>query len=154
MSESLEVRQTVTVPLPPDAAFALFTEGIQQWWPLDEGYSYGGDRARDIVLEPKPGGRFYERFVDGDEFQVGTVTECTPPDLIRFTWRSAEWSHPTEVEVVFLPQPGGTRVELVHSGFENLGSDGPDLARQWGGGWPRVLETFAQRAEADVGPRR
>ena len=51
----------------PEDAFDLFTAGIGQWWPLKEGYSFGGDRAPEIVLEAAPGGRFYERFVDGDE---------------------------------------------------------------------------------------
>ena len=93
MSDDLDatVRQSVRVDLPPDAAFRLFTGGIGEWWPLDEGYSYGGDRAREIFLEPTEGGRFYERFTDGDELQVGTVTVCSPPDRIVFTWRSPEW---------------------------------------------------------------
>src|SRR5918995_5342217 len=72
------VREVVHVELTPHEAFRLFTEGIADWWPLEEGYSYGGDRARDVFLEPFAGGRFYERFVDGDELQVGTVTICAP----------------------------------------------------------------------------
>jgi uncharacterized protein YndB with AHSA1/START domain len=140
------VRESVRVDLPPGEAFRLFTEGINQWWPLEEGYSYGGDRAREIVLEPAEGGRFYERFADGDEFQVGTVTFCSPPDRILFTWRSPDWPAETEVDVRFLPAGGGTTVELEHRGFERLGPDGPAIARRWGGGWPRVVGAFATRA--------
>ena len=97
------VRESVRVDLSPDEAFRLFTEGISEWWPLDEGYSYGGDRAREIFLEAVEGGRFYERFVDGDELQVGTVTVCSPPDHILFTWRSPDWRAETEVDVAFSP---------------------------------------------------
>jgi uncharacterized protein YndB with AHSA1/START domain len=140
------VRQSVRVELPSDQAFRLFTEGINEWWPLDEGYSYGGDRAREIFLEPMVGGRFYERFVDGDELQVGTVTACSPPDRIVFTWRSPDWLAATEVEVRFIAETGRTVVELEHRGFEKLGPQGLQIARRWGSGWPRVIQSLATRA--------
>lgn len=140
------VRESVRVELPPYEAFRLFTDGINEWWPLDEGYSYGGDRAREIFLEPVQGGRFFERFIDGDEFQVGTVTTCLPPELIIFTWRSPEWTAETEVQVRFVAEPAGTAVELEHRGFERLGPDGEAIAQRWRGGWPRVIQAFAARA--------
>jgi uncharacterized protein YndB with AHSA1/START domain len=144
--QAVVVRESVRVELPPEAAFRLFTEGINQWWPLQEGYSYGGDRAGEIVLEPMGGGRFYERFVDGNELQVGTVRVCAPPDRILFTWRSPHWQAETEVEVRFLAQEGGTTVEIEHRGFERLGPEGAAIARRWAGGWPRVVQAFAARA--------
>jgi uncharacterized protein YndB with AHSA1/START domain len=140
------VRESVRVELPPDQAFRLFTDGINEWWPLEEGYSYGGDRAREIFLEPTEGGRFYERFVDGDELQVGRVVACSPPDRILFTWRSPDWLAETEVEVRFVADAGGTAVQLEHRGFERLGPEGQAIARRWGGGWPRVVQAFATRA--------
>ena len=33
LTESRVVK-TVTVPLPPEAAFSLFTDRIAEWWPL------------------------------------------------------------------------------------------------------------------------
>jgi len=142
------VRSSVHVQLPPQEAFGLFTDGINQWWPLQEGYSYGADRAREIVLEPAEGGRFYERFVDGDELQVGTVRVCSPPDRILFTWRSPDWRAETEVDVRFVAEDPGTIVQLEHRGFERLGADGESIARRWAGGWPRVVRAFAARAAA------
>jgi hypothetical protein len=35
------VRCTVTLPMPPDRAFALFTEGFGTWWPRE--YTWAGD---------------------------------------------------------------------------------------------------------------
>jgi uncharacterized protein YndB with AHSA1/START domain len=140
------VRESVRVDLPPEEAFRLFTQGINQWWPLEEGYSYGGDRAREIFLEPTEGGRFYERFVDGDELQVGTVRVCSPPDRILFTWKSPDWQAKTEVDVRFVAEDLGTTVQLEHSGFERLGPDGESIARRWGRGWPRVIQAFTARA--------
>jgi hypothetical protein len=44
----------------PDAA----TDRLAQWWPLKEGFSFGGDRAADIFIEGREGERFFERFAD------------------------------------------------------------------------------------------
>lgn len=140
------VDQRVQVPLSPPEAFRLFTYGIHEWWPLEEGYSYGADRAKEVHLEPRVGGRFYERFVDGDEFEVGRVTICEPPDRIVFTWRDPDWVVETEVEVTFVPEGDGTQVSLSHRGFDRLGPGWEGIAAQWAGGWPRVIEAFAERA--------
>ncbi|HET9779858.1 MAG TPA: SRPBCC domain-containing protein [Propionibacteriaceae bacterium] len=145
-TSALAVHQSVHVELPASEAFRLFTDGIGEWWPLPEGYSYGGDRAQSIFLEPVVGGRFFERFVDGDEMQVGTVISCSPPDLIVFTWRSPEWRGDTEVDVRFVPDDAGTSVLLEHRGWEGLGPDGEGIAAQWANGWPRVIAAFARRA--------
>ena len=143
---ALAVRQSVHVELPPSEAFRLFTDGISEWWPLAEGYSYGGDRAYSIFLEPVIGGRFFERFVDGDEMQVGKVLSCSPPDRIVFSWRSPEWRAETEVDVRFVRDGGGTSVLLEHRGWEWLGPDGEATAARWANGWPGVLGAFAGHA--------
>ena len=140
------VRETVHVSAPPESAFSLFTDGIGRWWPLHEGFSYGQERASGIFLEARVGGRFYERFVDGDEFQVGQVTECDPPDRIVFTWRSPDWDGPTEVEVTFTADGGGTRVDLEHRGWERIGPKGDELGGMFGNGWPRVMAAYAEHA--------
>jgi uncharacterized protein YndB with AHSA1/START domain len=144
--EGVVVREAVRVPLPRAEAFGLFTDGIEQWWPLDEGYSYGGDRAREIHLEPRVGGRFFERFVDGDELEVGRVTLCDPPHRIVFTWRDPDWAGETEVDVTFAEGPDGTVVSLTHRGFERLGPEGKAIAARWAEGWPRVMQAFERRA--------
>jgi uncharacterized protein YndB with AHSA1/START domain len=140
------VRQVVRVPLTAADAFRLFTEGIGEWWPLDEGYSYGGDRAKEIHLEARVGGRFFERFVDGDELEVGHVTLCDPPTRIVFTWADPDWIGATEVEVEFVGERDGTTVSLTHRGFDRLGAEGTSIAAQYGGGWPRVMSAFAATA--------
>ena len=139
------VHQTVDVEASVEDAFTLFTTRMGEWWPLDKA-SYGGDRAMDIFLEPRVGGRFFERFVDGDELQVGTVIACEVPDRIVFTWRTADWEGETEVEVRFTSIGRGTRVELEHRGFERIGPMGPDVAAKFRGGWPGVIQSFASAA--------
>lgn len=139
------VRERVEVDCPVQEAFVLFTTRMGEWWPLQLA-SYGGERANEIFLEPRVGGRFFERFTDGDELQVGSVLACEPPRRITFTWKTADWEGETEVEVTFTPHKEGTRVELEHRGFERLGSIGPDIAAKFRGGWPGVLEAYARRA--------
>lgn len=141
------VRDDIHVGLPTDAAFELFTGGIGGWWPLDR-FSYGAERAEGIFLEPRRGGRFYERFTDGDELHVGDVLICEPPDRIVFTWQAPGWIGATEVEVTFTADGDGTRVQVEHRAFERLGRDGEAVGEGFAGGWPGVLAMFARHAAA------
>jgi uncharacterized protein YndB with AHSA1/START domain len=136
------VHESILVDAPLDDAFDYFTSRMSEWWPLEIA-SYGGHRARDIFLEPRVGGRFFERFVDGDELQVGSVVDCDRPERIVFTWRAADWDGETEVEVTFTPVTEGTRVDLTHRGFDRIGPVGPDVAAKFRGGWPGVIAAYA-----------
>ncbi len=79
------VRCAVTVPLSLERAFALFTEGFFSWWP--HGHHLGKADLADVVLEPRTGGRYYERGVDGSECDWGQVLACDPPHRIVVSWR-------------------------------------------------------------------
>ena len=139
------VRRTIQLDCAPADAFDHFTTGINRWWPLREGFSFGADRCESIHLEPRVGGRFYERFVDGDELQVGTVTSCDAPDRIVFTWEPPVWSGATEVEVSFTPDgEHATTVTVEHRGFEQLGATGAATRDDFDGGWPTVLDALAR----------
>ena len=55
----------------------------------------------------------------------------------------------TEVDVRFVPVAAGTRVALVHRGFEAYGDErGPAARDSYAGGWPGVLGSFVTRARA------
>lgn len=58
----MTIRKTITVRRSVEDAFRIFTEEMQSWWPLHQGYSFDGQRADRIVLEARVGGRLYERF--------------------------------------------------------------------------------------------
>jgi len=144
--QAVTVRESVTVARSVQDAFRLFTEGIAEWWPLKgTNFSYGGDRADKIFLEAKVGGRFYERFSDGEEFEVGRVTACEPPQRIVFTWKDPSWKAPTEVEVRFSPAGNATRVDVEHRGFEAAGAK-PEEAAGWADGWKAVLAPYIEAA--------
>jgi uncharacterized protein YndB with AHSA1/START domain len=144
----MKVNRSVSVGVPPARAFAIFTEEIGTWWPLGEGYAFAGDRWQDMVIESREGGRVYERARDGEVFHIGSVTAYEPPSRIVFTWGEAtqEWAAPTEVEVRFTEEDGGTRIDLEHRAFERVGPAAQETAKNYERGWPMVLDRFARHA--------
>jgi hypothetical protein len=57
---------------------------------------------------------------------------------------------PTELEVRFTPEGGGTLVELEHRGWERLGEIAEDSRAEYGTGWVRVLDLFREAAAREV----
>jgi uncharacterized protein YndB with AHSA1/START domain len=148
----LAVRRSVTVSAPPERAFAVFTTGFSTWWPM-ESHHIGDKDAVEVVLEPRAGGRWFERAADGTECDWGFVTECDPPRRLLLAWHlTSEYTFDpdpakaTEVEVTFTPQGDGTLVELEHRGFEKLGRVGAKMrdAVSEPGGWGDLLGMFAK----------
>src|SRR5271168_5401316 len=104
----MTIRKAIRVERSPEVVFRVFTEEIGKWWPLKEGFSFGGEKAKDIFIEGRVGGRFFERFTDGTEFEVGRITAFRPPHVVAFTWKDPSWEAETEVEVKFAPDGNGT----------------------------------------------
>jgi uncharacterized protein YndB with AHSA1/START domain len=141
----MTIRKSVHVKRPVDRTFRLFTEGIGKWWPLKEGFSFDPPRAADIFLEGRVGGRFFERFTDGEESEIGVVTVYAPPERIVFTWKTPGWDAPTEVEVRFAADADGTRVDLEHRGWDRAGDKAKTARDAYNGGWEKVLGSFVAK---------
>jgi uncharacterized protein YndB with AHSA1/START domain len=140
------IKLTARVQQSAADAFRLFTDGIDSWWPLHDGYSYAAGRTKEIHLEAFAGGRFYERLADGEELVVGRVLICEPPKRIVFTWRGVDWPASTEVDVSFTPEGGSTRVDLEHRGWEQLGPTAEEQRRSFANGWPTVFSRYTNAA--------
>jgi uncharacterized protein YndB with AHSA1/START domain len=148
MMEATEqaVRREITVAAPPERAFTVFTEGMDTWWPRS--YTIAAAELDKVVIEPREGGRWYERGVDGSECAWGEVLVYEPPNRIVLTWRIAgDWQPDeaaSEIEVTFTPAAGGTRVELEHRHFERLRL-GDAMREQVGGdgGWGGLLARYS-----------
>ncbi|HYM71177.1 MAG TPA: SRPBCC domain-containing protein [bacterium] len=136
----MEIRKSVTVARSQEAAFKQFL-AIGEWWPRT--HSYGGARAKDVFLEGRVGGRFFERFSDGEEFQVGEVVTYDPPRRVVFVWKDPDWDHPTEVEVTFHQDGDRTRVDLVHRGWEHIGTRARHGRTDFDRGWDPVMAAYA-----------
>jgi len=147
------VRRSVDVAVPQARAFEVFTGSIGLWWPKAS-HHIGAVEPQSIVIEPRSGGRWFERAADGGECEVGKVLAWEPPGRVLLAWQlTPEWKYDpdfvTEVEVLFIAEgPSATRVELEHRNLERYGEraemvrgmiDAPN-------GWPTILSLYAQFA--------
>ena len=141
------LEKSVTVPKDPAEAFRIFTEGIAAWWPLSKfSVSHGKSKtAKTCACEPFVGGELYEIGEDGQRCPWGRITAWSPPTRVAFTWHpGADPGTAQDVEVRFTVDGNGTRVTLVHSGWQKLGDKGATARESYGNGWAVVLgEAYA-----------
>ncbi len=144
------VVKAVSVHAAPARAFECFTRDLARWWPLAQFHT--GPDPVDCAIEPRPGGRVFERAADGRETAWGTVIAYEPPHRLTFSWivgLSAE--HEQLIELRFAPEGHGTRVELTHSGWEKLGDAAAALRERYDRGWATLIERcYADYANAAV----
>src|SRR3954469_21088574 len=147
---NLPIRRSVTVKANPERAFDVFTRQMHTWWPL-ETHSIRAGREdappEELHLELREGGRFYEK-TGGAEHRWGSVLACDPPHRIVFEWQGNPERPATEVEVPFDPVDGGTRVDLVHRGWEAMGEEAIEVRTSYASddGWTVVLARYANVA--------
>ena len=145
------IQGTVTVNAPIERAFRIFTESFTTWWPAD--YHIGQADMAEAIIEPREGGRWYERGVDGSECDWGHVLAWQPPHRLVVTWQiNGQWQydpdpeHASEVEVRFTPDGSDqTTVELEHRLLHRLvGGEAIRDSISGGGGWSAVLAEYAK----------
>ncbi len=149
------VTKTITVEAPLDIAWRVFTEKMGTWWPLAH-YKIGKVDAVDAVIEPRVGGRWYERGNDGSTCEWGSVLAWEPPSRLVLSWDiDANWQYDpalkTEIEIRFVAQSSSaTRVELEHRRLDRYGARRDEMRRIFDteGDWGRLLGMFANAALA------
>ena len=146
------IRKTLRVSASPKLAFEVFVGSMHSWWPLEHSLVQG---RRDIVIEPRVDGRWYEVSGDGIEQQWGKVLAWDAPDRVLLAWQlNADFAYDpelvTEVEIAFLPEGDETRVEFEHRHLDRLGAEGlAKLAEMEMGmdeGWGDILARYARTA--------
>jgi uncharacterized protein YndB with AHSA1/START domain len=144
------VRQSIVVDAPRERAFTVFTEQMSSWWPMDSHSIAAGPMAAAVV-EPREGGRWYERSEDGSETEWGRVLAWDPPERVVLAWQlSAEWKYDpdlhTEIEVRFTAEDDArTRVELEHRKLEAYAERAEQMRQILGSddGWGALLRRFS-----------
>jgi uncharacterized protein YndB with AHSA1/START domain len=129
-----------------DHAFDVWTTRIGAWWP--RGHSTSGDPGTVVVLEPRHGGRIFERTTDGTEIDWGVITEWGPPRRLGYTWHiGRDVGQPTDVSLTFVDLGDGrSRLDVVQSGWERLGADAPTFREANSSGWGAVIPSFQSAA--------
>jgi uncharacterized protein YndB with AHSA1/START domain len=161
MSETSDaaVLRSVTVPLTPADAFALFTERLGDFKPPE--HNLLRVPIAQTVLEPRVGGGIIDRGTDGSECRWGRVLVFDRPDRLVFSWDiGSTWQVETdlaqtsEVEVRFIAEgDASTRVELEHRHLDRHGPGWESVRDGVGGdqGWPLYLRRFADLVATDGG---
>ena len=151
------VRKVVKVLAPQELAWQVFTQQMGTWWPLAV-YKIGRANAVDAIIEPRVGGRWYERGEDGSTCDWGRVLVWEPSSRLVLSWDiDADFQYDpalqTEIEVSFIPEKdGSTRVELEHRRLDRYGDRRDEMRTIYdkSGDWGQLLALFAQTAETSA----
>jgi uncharacterized protein YndB with AHSA1/START domain len=157
----MKVEKSITVSAPQARAFSVFAERMSSWWPMDS-HTIGEQAMKDVVIEPRAGGRWYELGEGGAETVWGAVAVYEPPEHLVLIWQlDADWAYDpdlrTELEVRFIAEgESKTRVELEHRGLEAYGDREDEVrsALDSEGGWNGLLATYGRITSLQPGPER
>jgi activator of Hsp90 ATPase-like protein len=140
------LRFSFDVGCPVEHAFGVWTGRINLWWPAD--HTVSGHPDTEVVLEPRLGGRIFERTADGVEHEWGEVTLWEPPHRLGYLWHlRTDRSAATEVEIRFIAATeASTRIEIEHAGWERLGDAAPQWRDRNRMGWATLFPHFKAAA--------
>lgn len=158
MSSAETARVTTFVAVPPDDAFAVFTDEIDRWWRRGPHFRDERSAASTLCFEQDAlGRRLVERLPD-DVFEIGRVRVWEPGRRLVFEWRAPNFAADecTEVEVRFEASGEGTRVTLEHRGWDAIrgdhpvrhGQQGRAFAARMGGNWGELMTAYRQYGNA------
>ncbi len=138
------VVRTIEVAAPPARAFEIFTAHMGDWWPLRTHSVHGAD-AVTVRVDGRVGGDVVERSRTGETCTWGTVLTWEPGVEVAFRWHPGGTpQRATRVRIRFEPSAVGTRVVLVHDGWQ--ARPDADAARdRYESGWEPVLAALADR---------
>lgn len=150
-ASSTDVLRSVVVPVPPERAFATFTERVGDFKPPE--HNLLGVPIAETVLEPRVGGHIVDRGADGSECRWATILVFDPPERLVFSWNigptwqlEVDAANASEVEVRFVAEDGDrTRVELHHRHIDRHGPGWESLRDGIADeqGWPLYLARYA-----------
>ena len=133
-STDLTIRKSITVAVPPEHAYDVFVNRMKEWWPLAT-----HSQAEEQVVDARViDGVLVEVREDGSTFDWGDVVEADPPNRFVVNWRVNPERAPTTLAITFTAADGGTRVDLVHSGWDDA-----EASANYTTGWDGVLGRFS-----------
>jgi len=150
-SVTVPVRKSVTVPTSRARAFEIFTKEFDSWW--YPGHHIAAEPYESVTIEPRVGGRWFERDANGNECDWGRVLVWDPPARVVLAWQlTSEFKYDpnfeTPVEIRFTAVDANTtRVELEHR-LNAYGDDAEAMGQGLGGegGWSLLLRRYEEFA--------
>lgn len=138
------LRHSFTVDCPVEHAFDTWTRRTSLWWP--RGHTVTADPDLEIVFEPHPGGRIFERTGAGREEDWGEVLTWERPTRLAYRWHlRQDRADATEVEIAFTAEAAArTRVEIEHRGWDRLGSRAEERRDANGRGWAGLIPHYVE----------
>ncbi|HVD61437.1 MAG TPA: SRPBCC domain-containing protein [Gemmatimonadaceae bacterium] len=128
------INGTADINASPERIFrALTTDEQAEWW------GQGPYRTHDYKIDLRPGGRWSCKATSpkGDTSTVGgEYITIDPPRVLEYTWEPS-WDNfaVSRVRIELEPRGSGTRLTLVHTGFEGR----EQMVENHKTGWTMVL---------------
>ena len=135
-----QVVRSIDILASPDAVWHWLAsqDALRQWI------------SPNIQIDLRVGGTY--RFLGPDDktWVSGAVLELQAEKSLILSWLEEEsgWRHPARLVITLVPTAAGTRVNLIHDGFEGIGrSDWPETVQDYerGADLHRVLDRLADR---------
>jgi uncharacterized protein YndB with AHSA1/START domain len=124
-----QVIRSIEIQAPPSAVWRWLAtqEGLRRWI------------GSNIEIDLRVGGAY--RFLGPDEstWVSGSVLELATEKSLILSWleEGSGWMHPARLVITLAPSSVGTRVTLIHDGFEAIGR--PD--------WPETVQDYERGAD-------
>jgi uncharacterized protein YndB with AHSA1/START domain len=143
---TLSVELEVRVAAPPEKVFDALTGDVSAWWGRPYVHS---ERARAVIVEPKPGGRCWEDWGEGEGALYATVIRVERPKTLAMAGPFGMSGLCHNVVAYSLEADGkGTLLKVSHSG---AGEIDEETRRDYTMGWEDLLRkrfpAFVERGE-------
>lgn len=138
------IAKSVRLPLEAGAAFALFTNRVDDWWPRQRRHS--DDPDAQIQLDR---GGLRERNPDGSLVALGRIIVWDPPALISLDfYPGTDVDHPTRLIVTFVPDGQATVVTVHHRPTDASAALWESRAPAYEESWDLLLPALVAAAQA------
>lgn len=144
------IRKTLRVRASRQKAFDTFV-GMGAWWMKSHSLVPSGQK--DVIIERKAGGRWYETGNDGAEHEWGKVVAFEAPGRLLLIWSlNAEFAYDpafeTTVEVRFTADGEHTIVDFEHRDLDRYADNAGQVRDGMDGGWGELLAGYQRLADA------
>jgi uncharacterized protein YndB with AHSA1/START domain len=133
----LQVIRSVEIKAPASNVWRWLAtqEALRQWI------------SSNIEIDLRVGGAYRFLGPDNQTWISGTVLEFEPEKSLILSWleEGSGWLHPARLVIALAPIGVGTRVTVIHDGFEGIGCSEAETAQDYerGADQHRILDRLA-----------